>query len=149
MKKYILPLLLILLFFSCKKQVQTEIPKWISYDETNELIQNANHEKKRMRYKLIQSKILDKNEIWKKAAHQIAYFSEEDYEKLKPYILEQDISTIQSKIQSHISKNIKKIYNRCKTCSNVLIIKNQYTYHAYDNIYCKGCWEQEKIKIEV
>ena len=57
-----------------------------------------------------------------------------------------DISTIQSKIQSHISKNIKKIYNRCKTCSNVLIIKNQYTYHAYDNIYCKGCWEQEKIK---
>ena len=100
MKKHLLPLLLMLLFFSCKKQVQTEIPKWTAYDETNELIQNANHEIKRMRYKLIQSKILDKNEIWKKAIHQIAYFSEEDYEKLKPYILEQNISTIQSHIST-------------------------------------------------
>jgi len=54
----------------------------------------------KMQYKLIQSKFLDKNEIWKTVADQIAYFSEEDYEKLEPLILEQDIPTIQSHIQS-------------------------------------------------
>jgi amidase len=44
-------------------------------------------------------KILDKNDIWKNIASQISDFSEDDYQRL-PLILEQNIPTIQSHIQS-------------------------------------------------
>ncbi len=53
-----------------------------------------------MRYKLIQSKILDKNAVLNTAASQLKGFSEKDYEALKPLILEQDIPTKQSYIKS-------------------------------------------------
>ncbi|MEM6965928.1 MAG: amidase family protein [Bacteroidota bacterium] len=88
------------LLFSCKKEIKTIIEPWKRYDETAQLKQNENHENQRMRYKLIQSKFLDKNEIWKNVSDQIAYFSEEDYQNLKPLILEQDILTIQSHIKA-------------------------------------------------
>lgn len=97
----LLPIVLLLFLFSCKEaKPKTTIPNWGAYDETEELAQNANHESPRMQYKLIQSKFLDKNDIWKNVQEQIAYFSEEDYESLKPLILEQNIPTIQSHIES-------------------------------------------------
>jgi len=102
MKKIILLLFLSIIFIlSCADQKpKIIIPNWEAYDEKNELAQNANHESPRMQYKLIQSKVLDKNEIWKNVQEQIAFFSEEDYETLKPLILEQNIPTIQSHIES-------------------------------------------------
>jgi amidase len=51
-----------------------------------------------LRFKLIQSRVLDKMQFGNVAA-QISDFSEEDYQKLKPLVLEQDIPTIQSHIQ--------------------------------------------------
>ena len=95
-----------ILFFSlffilaCKPNQKTVIPAWTSYDETEELAKNATNASIRMQYKLIQSKILDKNTIWKNIAQQIGAFSENDYQRLKPLILEQNIPTIQSHIQS-------------------------------------------------
>jgi len=91
---------LLLLALGCSQQPATVIPQWIPYDESEELTINANHESFRMRFKLIQSQILDKNEIWKDLAPQIRDFSEEDYLALKPLIFEQDITYIQSQIQS-------------------------------------------------
>lgn len=90
------------LFFilACKPTQKTVIPVWAAYDETEELAKNANNPSKRMQYKLIQSKILHKNSIWKNIAQQIGGFSEDDYQRLKPLILEQNIPTIQSHIQS-------------------------------------------------
>ena len=61
---------------------------------------NSDHESIRMQYKLIQSRVLDKNDIWKNVADQIAYFSEEDYQRLKPLILDQDIPTLQQHVKS-------------------------------------------------
>jgi amidase len=46
-----------------------------------------------------QSKILDKKPFGK-IASQISDFSEDDYQRLKPLILEQNIPTTQSHIQS-------------------------------------------------
>ncbi|MEM1134798.1 MAG: amidase family protein [Bacteroidota bacterium] len=92
-----------LLFFfilACEQKSKTVIPPWVPYDESEELAKNANHESVKLQYKLIQSKVLDKNEIWKNVANQISNFSEEDYQALKPLIFEQDIPTIQSNIQS-------------------------------------------------
>ncbi|MBE0666845.1 MAG: amidase, partial [Bacteroidales bacterium] len=91
-------LLLMLLLLSCKQKPVTEIALWVPYDESEELAQNADHQSPKMHYKLIQSRILDKNAVWDNVAGQISNFSEEDYQKLKPYILEQDIPTIQSHI---------------------------------------------------
>lgn len=95
-------ILFLSLFFilACKPTQKTVIPPWASYDETEELAKNATNASKRMQYKLIQSKILDKNTIWKNIAQQIGAFSEDDYQRLKPLILEQNIPTIQSHIQS-------------------------------------------------
>ncbi|WP_338790066.1 amidase family protein [Bernardetia sp. MNP-M8] len=108
-------LLLLLFVFACQSSDQkneeknettseiTEttftISQWKSYDESEEIAQNAAHESSRMQYKLIQSKILDKNDIWKNVAPQISNFSEEEYQKLKPLILEQNIPTIQNHIK--------------------------------------------------
>ena len=91
-----------LIFFAlaCEQRPKTVILAWIPYDESEELAKNADHESRKMQYKLIQSRILAKNEIWKNVSDQITYFSEEDYQTLKPLIFEQDIPTIQSHVQS-------------------------------------------------
>lgn len=89
-----------LFMLACKQEPVTVITPWLPYDESAELAKNAEHQSQRMRYKLIQSRVLDKNDIWKNVADQIAYFSEEDYQRLKPFMLEQDIPTIQSYIRS-------------------------------------------------
>ncbi len=93
-------LLLLLVMASCKVAQKTDIPAWAPYDESDELAKNATHESQRMRYKLIQSKYLDKNQLWKSIAGQLGNFSASDYEALKPLILEQDIPTLQAHIQS-------------------------------------------------
>jgi len=51
-----------------------------------------------MQYRLIQSKVSDRNNLWKSIAPQIASFSKEDYEQLKPFILEQNIPTLQNHV---------------------------------------------------
>ena len=95
-------ILFLSLFFilACKPTQKTVIPAWTPYDETEELAKSTTNASPRMQYKLIQSKILDKNAIWKNIAQQLGAFSEADYQRLKPLILEQNIPTIQSHIQS-------------------------------------------------
>jgi len=89
--------------FACNtqpKQPETTIDPWVPYDETALLEANASHESKKMQFKVIQSKNLDKNEIWKNIQPQISNFSEQEYQNLKPLILEQDIPTLQTHIES-------------------------------------------------
>ncbi|RTY82573.1 amidase [Flavobacterium sp. ZB4P23] len=95
-------ILFLSLFFilACKPTQKTVIPAWAPYDETEELAKNATNASTRMQYKLIQSKILDKNTIWENITQQIGAFSEDDYQRLKPLILEQNIPTIQFHIKS-------------------------------------------------
>jgi amidase len=97
---FLLLLIVFSIILSCKEQPKTIISQWVAYDESGEIAKNADQESVKLRYRLIQSKILDKNEIWKNVSDQISYFSEEDYQSLSPLILEQDIPSIQSHIQS-------------------------------------------------
>jgi amidase len=92
--------LLLLVTASCKVSQKTTIPAWTPYNESEELAKNASHESQKMRFKLIQSKNLDKNELWKSISPQLANFSESDYQRLKPLILEQDIPALQANIQA-------------------------------------------------
>jgi len=97
--KYIL-LFLLLITVSCSHQPATVIPAWTPYDESSELAVSAGHESRKMQFKLIQSRNLDKNMIWNKIRPQLDNFSEKDYNTLLPLILERDIPSIQANIQS-------------------------------------------------
>ena len=101
--KKLLPLFCLVWLLACQSApppIQTVIPEWTPYDEMSEIAKNADHAIGGMQYKLIQSKFLDKNEIWKSVADQIAYFSEADYQTLMPLILEQDMLTMQGHIKT-------------------------------------------------
>ena len=98
MIKRILPILCITLV-ACKQEPKTIIEPWVPYDQSGELVANAEHTSKRMQYKLIQSKVSDKNDLWDQIQPQIRYFGSEDYEALKPLILDQDIPTLQSHVK--------------------------------------------------
>ncbi|NJW51714.1 amidase family protein [Salinimicrobium oceani] len=106
MKKIYLLSFLSLLLFSCKidpKQGETAAGpqvRWEAVDETEELEAQAAHENERMRFKLINSKYLDKNNIWAPFEKDLAEFSSEKYERLKPIILERSIPELQRSIKA-------------------------------------------------
>ena len=101
MKKAIVLLLTTLV--SCQvaqKTQKTTLPAWTPYDESAEVATTTTHESQRMRFKLIQSRNLDKNGLLQQIAGQLTNFTAADYQRLKPLILEQDIPTLQAHIQA-------------------------------------------------
>lgn len=90
--------LLILVLWACEDKPSTKIDTWIPYDETAIIAENTDHESEYMRYKLIQSKVTDRNDLWKQIEPQISDFTAEDYERIKPFVLEQDMMSIQNAI---------------------------------------------------
>ncbi|MGB7395327.1 MAG: amidase family protein, partial [Pricia sp.] len=90
-----------LLLFGCqedKKEVKEEVVLWTPYNDSAEVAVNQDHEIERMRYKLIQSKVLDKNEVFRPLYDEVSKMSDAEYAELKPLILEQDIPSLQSHI---------------------------------------------------
>lgn len=70
-------------------------PTWQRYDESADLRELAQHENSSMRFKLLNSKVLDKNTLWAPFLNELADFSPDRYDSLKPLILEKDIASIQ------------------------------------------------------
>ncbi len=106
MRKIVFVLVSVFILTSCKKQekIETQQEKeprvvWQPYDETADLAATEMLEQTRMHLKLINSKVLDKNDIWKTLEPELDFFSEEKYDNLKKYILEKDIPTIQQQIK--------------------------------------------------
>ena len=100
MKRALLFFTIVTFFLSCKK---TQPPvEFVKYDETAEIVTQQNHENNRMKFKLIQSKYLDMNQVFKPFEEDLAYFSEEDYQNLVPFILEKNIPTIQEYVNNRI-----------------------------------------------
>ncbi len=100
-RKTLLAVLLIPFLFSCKevkKEVQEEVVLWTPYDDSAEVDANQDHEIERMRYKLIQSKVLDKNEVFRPLYSEVSKMTNGEYEALKPLVLETNIPTLQSHI---------------------------------------------------
>ena len=96
MKRYFL---FFLFFLSCN---ENEIIYWENYDETNELIENSDHEISRMRYKRIQSISNDKNEIFRPFHSFLKSYNIEFHNSIKEHILNKDISYIQNKIDEDL-----------------------------------------------
>ncbi|MGB5429249.1 MAG: amidase, partial [Eudoraea sp.] len=92
----------LLLIISCKESKEIDyssVVLWESYNDSSEVAANQEHEKSRMRFKLIQSRVSDKNESFRPLYHEVVKMPESEYEQLKPLILEQDIPTIQGHIK--------------------------------------------------
>ena len=106
MKKTILGGMILLGLAACKQgetSADTEINNeevvlWTPYNDSAEVAANADHEKERMRYKFIQSKVLDKNAVFLPLYTEVSLFPGARYEMMKPLVLEQDIPTIQKHI---------------------------------------------------
>jgi amidase len=98
MKKISALFVLIVLVFSCQEKKAPET--FNKYDETAELKKQQDHENPRMKFKLFQPKGLDMNEVFKPFKDELATnFSEEEYQSLKPLILEQNIPTLQNHVK--------------------------------------------------
>lgn len=89
----------LLLGFAVTAQAQT-VPQWSAYDETADLALLAQHADDSMHFKLLNSKVLDKNSLWAPFNSALANFTEERYQSLKPLILEQSIATLQAAVAS-------------------------------------------------
>ncbi|MFY0629416.1 MAG: amidase [Flavobacteriaceae bacterium] len=97
MKKVLSLFILSFLIFSCQDK---ETPGFFNkYDETAELKKQQDHQNPRMKFKLFQSKYLDMNEVFKPFEADLASFSEEEYDSLKPLIIEQNIPTLQKHVK--------------------------------------------------
>jgi len=93
--------LFLVVLASCKqKNVESRDKKtvWTSYNDSAEVAASANNKSERMRYKFIQSKVLDKNEVFLPLYDEVSQFTEAQYQKMKPLVLEQDIPTLQTHI---------------------------------------------------
>lgn len=122
-----------LVLFSCENKKESKIFK--VYDES-ELIKNQqDHKISRMKFKLIQSKVLDMNEVFKPFNNELATnFSEEEYNTLKPLILEQNIPSIQKSISKGLLSyekltlfylyRIRKFESNKNTALNAIISLN-------------------------
>ena len=87
-----------------KPEVEVEAVEgalWNRYDETEEIAANADHPVERMRYKLIQSRVLDKNEVFLPLYPEVQKLAEAEYERLKPMVLGKTIPEVQEAIQSN------------------------------------------------
>jgi len=85
----------LIIVHSCSTETENKIDTWIPYDQSALIAENADHPSERMRYKLIQSRFSDRNELWAQIEPQLKDFNEEDYKALKPLILEKSISELQ------------------------------------------------------
>ena len=84
--------------FNCQKKETPFVFK--KCDEIAELKEQQNHKKKRMRFKLIQSRVIDLNKVFKSFNKELDAFSEKKYQKLKPFVLEQNIIQLQKNIKN-------------------------------------------------
>lgn len=71
---------------------------WEPYNDSLEVIANKDHKIERMQYKLIQSKVLDKNEVFLPLYDKVSQITDANYLRWRNLVLEQDIPTIQSHI---------------------------------------------------
>lgn len=89
-RKIILPLVLLLAM-----PVHHAAAQWQRYDETTDLAELAEHENPRMHFQLLNSKLLDKNDLWRAFTTELNQFTASDYETLKPLILDRSIRSLQ------------------------------------------------------
>jgi len=77
-----------------------DAPQWSAYNQTADLDLLSRHSNESMRFKLLNSHVLDKNSLWAGFADELADFSAADYEALKPRVLDRSIADLQAAVAS-------------------------------------------------
>lgn len=75
---------------------------WTPYDDSQEVAANQDHPNRRMRYKLIQSRVLDKNEVFLPLYPEVQKMTEAEYQRLRPLILERSIPEVQEQVRQGV-----------------------------------------------
>lgn len=97
---FTLVLIAVLLSLSaCKDKSVSEFEASKPQDEKGLIDSSANDISERLRYRFIQSKVSDRNAILETITSQLDGFSKEEYTSLIPFILNQDIISIQNHIE--------------------------------------------------
>ncbi len=71
---------------------------WPAYNDSIEINRSLENENPRMHFKLLTSRVTDRNEVFKPLSEEVKKLSEQEYQRLKPLILEQDIISLQTHI---------------------------------------------------
>ncbi|GJM12912.1 MAG: amidase [Pseudohongiella sp.] len=90
--------ILIALFPLTASAAEDTAPVWERYDESADLAELAQLDNQSMHYRLLNSKVLDKNTLWAPFLDELSTFSASRYEALKPLILEEGIVSIQRSV---------------------------------------------------
>ena len=100
MTRSCVPLVILCLLFACSTPTEVgPAPETTDrYDEDKALREVAGNENERMRFRLIESRVLDREPMWQNIRQQLGDFGEADYEKLYPLVFEQEISNLQTAI---------------------------------------------------
>lgn len=91
------------LFDNSNTPTVAEVPDELwptSYSDSAEVAANADHPFGRMRYKLLVSRIQDRDAIFRGLYQEVMSFPEERYTAMRPLVLEQDIPSIQGSIEA-------------------------------------------------
>ena len=100
-KKIVAIICLATLLLACKKEkTYPSFNKWQAYDETELIEESQKNENPSLRYKLIQSKISDKNDLLNVVQPQLENFTEDTYKKIAPFVFEKSIAEIQEFIEA-------------------------------------------------
>lgn len=100
--KELMVFLTLISLFSCKEQpqgVKEIVVLWQPYNDSAEVAANKDHLITRMQYKLIQSKVLDKNVVFLPLYDEVSTMTVAQYEVLKPLILEKNIFELRANIE--------------------------------------------------
>ncbi len=100
--KNVLLVLVCIVMASCNQGSKEPVQKlriWEGYNDSSDVAANADHASKRMQYLLIQSKNLDKNDVFLPLYDEVSNMSQEHYEALKPLVLEQNIPSLQKSVE--------------------------------------------------
>lgn len=82
-------------YLLCQLALAAEADRWQRFEQSTDLAALAQHEDDSMHFRLLQSRVLDKNQLWQNFSSELEQFGQSRYEALKPLILESDIATLQ------------------------------------------------------
>lgn len=98
-----LGLCLVFFILSCTQQKEyPEFSPWSPYDETALIDSSQSNENPRLRYKLLQSKVADKNDMLESIRIQLDGFNNQTYIDLSPLIYEKTIPELQQAIDDKL-----------------------------------------------
>lgn len=86
----------------CKQQTMSKkenVVLWQPYNDSVEVAESQSNKNPRMRYKLVQSRFLDKNNVFLPLYPEVQKLSDADYQRLKPIVFEKNMFQLRSLIE--------------------------------------------------